>query len=124
MLEIATLVKNVDEEEDDINDEYRNYNIFRIIKSKIVDAFVALGGDPDRSGRVRKQTIINVIKNEFELAFDMEDFLEKVGATSDELDFQSFCLLFDGRDDDKSVSRAHSVLSVIINSHNSFLYNN
>ena len=47
----------------------------------------------------------------------MEDFLEKVGATSDDLDFQSFCLLFDGRDDDKSLSRAHSVLSVIINHH-------
>jgi len=80
-----------------------------------VNAFVAMGGSPDRSGIVRKETIINLIKNEFELTFDIEELFEKSNLHTDDLDFQAFCTLFEGSgDDDKSVSRAGSLLSVIV----------
>lgn len=45
-----------------------------------MNAFVAMGGNQDRTGYVSKNTIIDIIKNVFELSFDIEDFLEKVGA--------------------------------------------
>ena len=78
-----------------------------------VNAFVAMGGNADRSGIVRKDTIVNLIKNEFELTFDIEELFEKSSLHTDELDFQAFCTLFEGGgDDDKSVSRANSLLSV------------
>ena len=44
-----------------------------------VDAFVAMGGNADRSGYVSKETIINIIKNEFELSYNMEAFLDGFG---------------------------------------------
>lgn len=72
-----------------------------------------MGGNADRSGIVRKDTIINLIKNEFELTFDIEELFEKSSVHADDLDFQAFCALFEGSgDDDKSVSRANSLLSV------------
>lgn len=40
--------------------------------SKLVDAFVALGGGADKMGYVSKSTLISTIKNEFELTFDIE----------------------------------------------------
>lgn len=38
----------------------------------IVDAFVALGGYPTKEGTVSKNTLIEIIKTEFELTIDME----------------------------------------------------
>ena len=38
----------------------------------IVDAFVALGGEPNKEGYISKNTLIEIIKNEFELTIDME----------------------------------------------------
>ena len=63
---------------------------------KIVEAFAALGGNMDKTGTVKRETIENLIQNEFELTFDIEHLLEKFGANSEELNFQSFCLLFSG----------------------------
>mmetsp|Transcript_10416 Transcript_10416/g.8948 ORF Transcript_10416/g.8948 Transcript_10416/m.8948 type:complete len:141 (-) Transcript_10416:197-619(-) len=101
MCKIANDVKIwEEEEEEDINDDY-------------VNAFVSMGGNNDRSGFVKKDTIIDIVKNVFELSIDMEDFLEKVGALQEELDFQSFCLLFEGGEDTKSLSRASSLLSLV-----------
>lgn len=71
-----------------------------------------MGGNQDRTGYVSKNTIIDIIKNVFELSFDIEDFLEKVGAIQDDLDFNSFCLVFEGGEDTKSLSRASSLISV------------
>ena len=36
-----------------------------------VNAFTALGGNSDRSGFINKKHIIEIIKNEFELTFDI-----------------------------------------------------
>jgi hypothetical protein len=38
----------------------------------IVDAFVALGGMPTKEGYISKNTLIEIIKTEFELTIDME----------------------------------------------------
>ena len=38
----------------------------------IVDAFVALGGYPNKEGTISKNTLIEIIKTEFELTIDME----------------------------------------------------
>ncbi len=83
---------------------------------KLVDAFVAMGGGPNSEGYVKKNIIIDVIKNEFELTFDMEEFLEDISATSDDLDFKSFCQLFENNneDDSKSVISKRSFISVSI----------
>lgn len=100
-LQMVNDVKDWEEEDEDLNDDY-------------VNAFVAMGGNPDRSGIVRKDTIINLIKNEFELTFDIEELFEKSSVTADELDFQAFCSLFEGNgDDEKSISRANSLLSLM-----------
>jgi hypothetical protein len=37
-----------------------------------VDAFVALGGMPNKEGYISKNNLIEIIKNEFELTIDME----------------------------------------------------
>lgn len=38
-----------------------------------------MGGNADRSGTIMKDTIVNIIKNEFELTYNMEAFLEGFG---------------------------------------------
>lgn len=100
-LQMVNDVKEWEEDEDDLNDDY-------------VNAFVAMGGSPDRTGIVKKETIINLIKNEFELTFDIEELFEKSNLHTDDLDFQAFCTLFEGNpDDEKSISRANSLLSLM-----------
>lgn len=42
----------------------------------VVDAFVALGGDPDASGYIYKNQIISILKDEFDLQFGIDEFLE------------------------------------------------
>ena len=38
----------------------------------LVDAFVALGGQPDKSGSIRAEVLVDIIKSDFELTIDME----------------------------------------------------
>ena len=60
-----------------------------------LDAFVALGGQPDKDGYVSKENLIQIIKAEFELTIDMEDFLRKIGGNSEEINYYQFCVLLD-----------------------------
>ena len=60
-----------------------------------LDAFCALGGDPSKDGYVQKETLIQIIKLEFELTIDMEEFLRKIGGESDEINYYQFCVLLD-----------------------------
>jgi|TARA_B110000285_G_C14861293_1_gene484710 hypothetical protein len=39
--------------------------------NEYLDTFVALGGEPDKEGTIQKETLINIIKVEFELTIDM-----------------------------------------------------
>jgi len=57
-----------------------------------VDAFVALGGSPDKSGTVSKSSLIETIKREFELTFDIESMID--GVQGENLDYHSFCSIF------------------------------
>jgi hypothetical protein len=43
----------------------------------IVDAFVALGGQPTKEGYISKNTLIEIIKTEFELTIDMEVYINQ-----------------------------------------------
>lgn len=76
-------------------------------KFDVVDAFVAMGGNPDKTGVVLKKRIEEVIR-EFELTIDIEEFLDKV--PGEELNFDDFCHLFDTPfDDTKSMMSLKSV---------------
>ncbi|CAK69723.1 unnamed protein product (macronuclear) [Paramecium tetraurelia] len=68
------------------------------ITQEYIDAFVALGGQPDRSGYVQKQTIIDIIQQEFELKIDLESFLGDF--QGDKLEFEDFCQLFENAGED------------------------
>lgn len=60
-----------------------------------LDAFVALGGMPNKEGSVSKDTLIEIIKAEFELTIDMEEFLRKIGGSSEDINYYQFCVLLD-----------------------------
>ena len=42
------------------------------VNERVVDAFVAMGGDYDKTGTIKKETLIGILKVEFELTIDME----------------------------------------------------
>ena len=52
-------------------------------EDEYLDAFVALGGLPTKEGEISKSTLIDIIKNEFELTIDMEDYLKQIGGDAD-----------------------------------------
>ena len=60
-----------------------------------IDAFVALGGESDQSGFISKEQLIQIIKLEFELTIDMEEFLRKIGGNAEEINYYQFCVLLD-----------------------------
>jgi Ca2+-binding EF-hand superfamily protein len=45
-------------------------------ESDMVDAFVACGGNPDRTGHVQRDNLIKIIKNDFGLTIDIEDLID------------------------------------------------
>jgi Ca2+-binding EF-hand superfamily protein len=83
-----------------------------ICKRYTVNAFVAMGGNIDRSGSVRKQRLIDIIKVEFGLTVDIEAMFEEAGLDIDEeLNFYEFtCLLEAGGS--QRASRICSLFSV------------
>lgn len=42
------------------------------------DAFVAMGGNEDCSGKVLKDKLIEIVKKEFELTIDIENLIKEV----------------------------------------------
>ena len=60
-----------------------------------LDAFVALGGLQNKEGSVSKDKLIEIIKQEFELTIDMEEFLRKIGGDAEEINYYQFCVLLD-----------------------------
>lgn len=56
-----------------------------------LDAFVALGGNPDKTGCINKRTLIEIIKEEFELTIDMVEFLHKMEGDNEQIEFHQFC---------------------------------
>jgi len=60
-----------------------------------LDAFVALGGQPDKEGVVAKSVLVEIIKAEFELTIDMVEYLRGIGGDTDEINYYQFCVLLD-----------------------------
>ena len=48
-----------------------------------LEAFVALGGKVSKEGSISKDALIEIIKLEFEMTLDMEEYLRKSGSTGD-----------------------------------------
>lgn len=84
LLSTLTYLKELEfqNEQDNDGDEY-------------LDAFVALGGEPNKDGYVSKDNLISIIKVEFELTIDMEEYLRKIGGNTDEINYYHFCVLLD-----------------------------
>lgn len=60
-----------------------------------LDAFVALGGEPDKEGFISKDVLVEIIKTEFELTIDMVEYLKGIGGDTDEINYYQFCVLLD-----------------------------
>ena len=74
----------------------------------LVDSFVALGGNADTTGVVRKEVLVETIKREFELTFDIEMLIE--GVQGESLDYYTFCSIFE-QDKEKGDGRLASAAS-------------
>ena len=74
---------------------------------------MALGGQLDKDGFVSKENLIQIIKAEFELTIDMEDFLRNIGGNSEEINYYQFCVLLDAGTGGNP-SRVSSYLTKII----------
>lgn len=60
-------------------------------ESDMIDAFIACGGNPDKSGNVRKETLIQIIKHDFGLPIDIERLINDIDADgSGEIEFEEF----------------------------------
>lgn len=67
-----------------MNQQYNDENDF-------VDAFVAMGGNPDKSGKVDAQKLIQVIKEEFNMTIDIVKLIEDVDEDgSGEIEYDEF----------------------------------
>ena len=60
-----------------------------------LEAFVALGGQANKEGFVSKEVLIQIIKLEFEMTLDLEEYLRKSGGDTDEIAYYQFCRLLD-----------------------------
>lgn len=57
----------------------------------MIDAFVAVGGNEDTSGKVDADKLIQIIKKEFELTIDIEGLIKEIDADgSGEIEFNEF----------------------------------
>merc|ERR1712118_509216 len=60
-----------------------------------LDAFVALGGERDRSGFVDGKKLIDVVKNDFSMTIKIERVVEELDKDKDgKLNYQEFSALF------------------------------
>lgn len=68
-----------DDEEDDLGKLY------------LVDAFVAMGGNKDKSGIIDTERLINVIRHQFEMTIDIEKLIEEIDQDQNHtIDFDEF----------------------------------
>ena len=87
--------KHADEEETEEESDFSKLGVTP------VDAFVAVGGNPDTSGTVLKRTIEEAILS-FDLKIDIQEFLDQI--SSNELTYEDFKSLFQKMPDDNKSS--------------------
>ena len=60
-------------------------------ETELLDAFVAMGGEPDGEGCVDADKLIKTIKDEFEMTIDIEALIEEIDEDgSGEIEFDEF----------------------------------
>lgn len=60
----------------------------------MIDAYVACGGEADKSGNVRRETLIKIIKVDFGLPIDIEALINRIDTDgSGEIEFDEFKVL-------------------------------
>ncbi|OQR99181.1 EF hand-containing protein [Achlya hypogyna] len=58
---------------------------------QVVDAFVACGGRPDKTGVVKRDTLVKIIKVDFGLTINIEEMINKLDVDqSGEIEFEEF----------------------------------
>jgi len=61
----------------------------------ILDAFVALGGEPDKTGFVDNQRLIHVVRDEFSMTLKIERYIDELDKDKDgKLNYTEFSALF------------------------------
>ena len=77
----------------------------------ILNAFVAMGGSPDKKGVIRKQKLVDIIKIQFGLTIDIEAMLEEAGLDAyEDLTFSNFTNLLESGESQRA-SRICSIFS-------------
>merc|ERR1719169_242473 len=64
--EFLKVIENQKERAENFDDE-----------SDMIDAFVACGGNADKSRNVRRETLIKIIKYDFGLTIDIEELIDR-----------------------------------------------
>lgn len=65
---------------------------------RAVDAFVACGGNADKSGHVTREDLVRIIKSDFGLTIDIEELLDQLDTDgSGEVDYDEFKQLLTAR---------------------------
>ena len=78
--EFLKVIENQKERAENFDDE-----------SDMIDAFVACGGVQDKSGCVRRDTLVRIIKYDFGLTIDIEELINKIDSDgSGEIEFEEF----------------------------------
>lgn len=63
-------------------------------ENDMIDAYVACGGQPDKSGHVKRDTLVKIIKHDFGLTIDIEDLINKIDSDgSGQIEFDEFSLM-------------------------------
>ena len=64
-----------------------------------LDAYVALGGEPDKEGYIDAQELIRIIKHEFEMTIDIEKLIQDIDEDgSGQIEYDEFQSLLSGSD--------------------------
>eukprot|EP01138_Halocafeteria_seosinensis_P009262 gb/GECG01009465.1/.p1 GENE.gb/GECG01009465.1/~~gb/GECG01009465.1/.p1 ORF type:complete len:149 (+),score=34.71 gb/GECG01009465.1/:1-447(+) len=60
-------------------------------ESDMVDAFVACGGNADKTGHVKRETLVKIIKEDFGLTIDIEKLIDDIDEDgSGEIEYNEF----------------------------------
>jgi len=63
-------------------------------ETDMIDAFVACGGNADKSGHVKREMLVKIIKDDFGLHIDIEKLIDAVDVDgSGEIEYEEFSRL-------------------------------
>ncbi len=72
---------------------YENYQSIRKEEEEqdLVDAFVAMGGNSDKTGSIDTEKLISVVRHKFEMTIDIERLIEELDEDGNHtIDFHEF----------------------------------